>query len=389
TLDILASGIREEQRQFSQELRFASADHGPFEYVVGLYYFNQDLETQARLIAGVDLGVYPYDVEGSIFADVDTDSYAAFAHGTYRLSDTLSLTGGLRYTREEKTVLHSQQGDPLQLLLPNIAPRSISMSEENLSPTIGLNYEPNDDLFLYATFAQGYKSGGFNVFSISPTDDAEYEPEHVNNYEIGAKSEFFDRRLQIDVSAYYLDYRNLQASQLLLINNLAVFQTSNAARARSVGAEISVMARPTAELTLAATYGYNEATFPSYPNATSTGADYTGHTLPRAPQNNASFSAQYERPLFGDVSLFARGELSHRSKIFFAADNIHSEDPVTLFNARLGLQSSDGWGVYLWGRNLTDVDYAIYREAGAIVPGQVIESLAAPQTFGLEVRGRF
>lgn len=390
-LDILASGIREDQKQLSQELRFASSGSGPFDYVLGLYYFHQDLDTQARSIAGPDLGVYPYEVDGSIFADVVTNSYAAFSHGTYRLTEQVSLSGGLRFTKEDKTVKHRQQGDPLQLLLPNIPLRKISRSETNISPSISLNYKPEDNMFFYLTFSQGYKSGGFNVFSISPTDDAEYEPEHVNNYEAGVKTTFLDRRLQIDASVYHLDYRRLQASQLLLINNLAVFQTSNAAKARSRGAEISVAARPVRELTLSATYGYVDATFPEYPNATSTGADYSGHRLPRAPRHNASAAAQYEVPVGGDLELFARAELSHRTKIFFAADNIHGQDAVTLLNARVGIQeySKGDWGVYLWGRNLTNVDYVIYKEAGAIIPGQVIQSIAAPRTYGIELRGRF
>ena len=389
-LNMLSSGIREDQKQVSQEIRYASPVMGPFDYVVGAYYFHQDLNTDSTAIVGPDLGVYPTEVTGDIFADLKTDSYAAFAHGTWRFNDTLSMTGGVRFTREDKTVVQRQNGDPLQLLLATQAARSISRSENNVSPTVSLNYKPNENLFLYLTFSQGYKSGGYNVFSITPTDNAEYTPEHVNNYEGGFKSEFLDHRVQLDVSAYYLDYRNLQASQLLLINGLSVFQTSNAARARSVGAEVSLVARASRDLTLSATYGYDDALFGSYPNATSTGADYTGHRLPRAPKSNASFAAQYEHSVTNTLSLFARGEVSYRSKIFFSADNAFSQGDVTLINARIGLQSQGGrWGAYLWVRNLGNVNYAIDKEFGAIVPGQTVESIAAPRTFGVELRGRY
>jgi iron complex outermembrane receptor protein len=389
-LDLLASGITEDQTQFSQEVRFASAGDRPFTYVVGAYYFRQDLDTDSAAIVGPDLGVYPSVVTGHILADLTTDSYAAFANGAWHFNDKLSLTGGIRFTREEKSVTQSQIGDPFQLLLATTAPRSISRSENNVSPTIGLNYEPSDDLFVYAKVSRGYKSGGFNVFSITPTDNAEYAPEHVTNYEGGFKSEFLDRRLQLNVSAYLLDYRNLQASQLLLINGLSVFQTSNAARARSIGAEVTVAARPTPDLTLSATYGYNDATFRSYRNATSTGEDYTGNRLPRAPRSNASLAAQYEHPLTSDLALFARGEASYRSKIYFAPNNVFTQGDVTLVNARVGLQSrSRGWGAYLWVRNLGNKDYAIDKQAGAIVQGQGIEAIAAPRTFGVELRARY
>jgi len=389
-LDILASGIKEDQTQFSQELRFTSGSEGPLTYVAGLYYFRQDLDTDSKAIVGPALGIYPTEVSGSIFADLTTDSYAAFANGAYKFTDQLSLTAGIRYTREEKSVVQSQTGDPLQLLQRNQAPRRISRSEDNVSPTLGLTYTPSDDLFVYAKVSRGYKSGGFNVFSITPTSNAEYAPEHVTNYEGGFKSEFLDRRLQLNVTGYYLDYRNLQASQLLLINGLSVFQTSNAAKARSYGAEVSLAARPTPELTLNATYGYNNSTYRSYANATSTGADYTGNRLPRAPRSNASLAAQYEHPVTDDLSLFARTEVSYRSKTYFAPDNAFTQGAVTLVNARIGMQSqAHGWGAYLWARNLGDKDYAIDKQAGAIVAGQTIKALAAPRTYGIELRASY
>lgn len=394
-LDMLASGIKEDQTQVSQELRFTSKAEGPFNYIVGAYYFHQGLNTDSKAIIGPDLGVYPSVTPADILAKLGTDSYAAFAHGEYHFNPQWSLIAGVRYTREDKTVTQSQIGDPYGLLLATQPARKLSRSEGAVSPMVSVNYKPTDDLFLYATFSQGFKSGGFNVFSIvtprtSRADDAEFAPEHVNNYEAGFKSEFLDHRLRLNVSAYYMDYQNLQANELLLVGGLPSFQTSNAAKARSEGVEVEVDARPTRELTLGLTYGYDDATFASYANATSTGADYTGHTLPRAPKNNASASAQWEHPLSDALSLFARVDASYRSKIYFAPDNGLTQGDLTLVNARLGLEAPSGrWGVYLWARNLGNVNYAIDKEYGVIVPGQVTEALAAPRTFGVEIRARY
>jgi iron complex outermembrane recepter protein len=389
-LDMLASGITEKQNQVSQEFRFTSKATDRFDYILGAYYFHQHLDTDSQAIIGPDLGVYPTVTPADIFAVVDTDSYAVFAHGNYRFNDQLSLTAGLRYTKETKRVDQHQVGDPFGLLLATTPLHHIARSEDNVSPTVSLNYKPAKDLFLYFTFSQGYKSGGFNVFSISPTNAAEYGPEHVDNFEIGVKSEFLDHRLRINASGYSMNYKGLQANQLLLVGGLPVFQTSNAAQARSRGLEVDIEAKPVREVTLSATYGYDDATYRSYKNATSAGADYTGHTLPRAPRNNASFAAQLDHPLTDGLSLFGRLEVSYRSKIFFSADNALSQSPVTLVNARIGVEAPNGrWGVYLWGRNLGDVNYAIDKEPGVIVPGQVTESLAAPRTFGVEIRARY
>jgi iron complex outermembrane recepter protein len=389
-LDILASGITEKQNQFSQELRFASNASGPFDYVVGAYYFHQHLDTDSQAIVGPDLGVYPDVVVADIIGLLDTDSYAGFAHGEYHFNNQLSLAAGVRYTHEDKTVVQSQIGDPYGLLLATQAARRISRSEGAASPSVSLNYKATPNLFLYFTYSQGYKSGGFNVFSITPTDNAEYKPEHVYNYEAGLKSEFFDHRLRVDASVYYMDYQNLQENQLILVGGLSQFQTSNAAKARSLGFELQVDARPTREITLSATYGYDDATFQSFKHATSTDDDYTGNTLPRAPKHNASVAAELDHRLTDSLTLFARVDASYRSKVYFGIDNALTQDALTLVNARVGLQSPSGrWGVYLWGRNLGDVNYAIDKEFGAIVPGQVIESIAAPRTFGVEIRARY
>jgi iron complex outermembrane receptor protein len=274
-------------------------------------------------------------------------------------------------------------------------PRTLSRSEGNVSPTVSLNFKATPNLFAYFTFSQGYKSGGFNVFSIvtpatKPSDNAEYKPESVNNFEVGLKSEFFDHRLRFNASAYYMDYKNLQENQLVLTGITSQFQTSNAAKARSMGIELEVVGRPTRELQLGATYGYDDATFNSFAHATTTDANYTGNTLPRAPRHNASIYAELNHPLTDQVSLFGRVEASYRSRVYFGIDNALFQDPLTLVNARIGVQAPSGrWGVYLWGRNLGNVDYAIDKEFGAIVPGQTVESIAAPRTFGVELRARY
>ena len=394
-LNILATGINEGQTQVSQEVRFASNTNGRFDYVVGAYYFHQGLNTDSHAVVGPDLGVYPDTITADIFARVDTDSYAAFAHGEYHFNDQWSLAAGVRYTDEEKKVVQSQIGDPYQLLQATQAPRTLTRSEGNVSPTVSLNYKANPNLFLYFTFSQGYKSGGFNIFSIvtpatKPSDNAEYKPESVNNFEIGLKSEFFDHRLRFNASAYYMDYKNLQENQLILTGITSQFQTSNAAKARSMGIELEVAGRPTRELQLGATYGYDDATFSSFAHATTTNADYTGNTLPRAPRHNASVYAELNHPLTDQVALFGRVEASYRSRVYFGIDNALFQEPLTLVNARIGVQAPSGrWGVYLWGRNLGDVDYAIDKEFGAIVPGQTVESIAAPRTFGVEFRARY
>jgi iron complex outermembrane receptor protein len=384
TLDMLASGINEKQRQFSQELRYGGKA-GALNYMAGVYYFHQTLDTASASTVGPALGIYPAPVTAVINGDVTTDSYAAFLHGDYAFTQQLSLTAGLRYTSEKKKLVHSQVGDPLGILLGTYPQRTLNRSEDDWSPSASLNYKPGKNVLLYASFARGFKSGGFNVFSVTPTNDARYAPEHVDSYEIGLKAGLFGGRGRIAIDAFRMDYANLQVNQLINIGGVPRFTTSNAASARSRGVEAELEFRPVHGLDLTATYAYLDADFIDYRGATSAGADYTGHVLARAPKHSGSFAAQYTTPVSGSFELFLRGEVTARSRIYFGPDNAFSQGGLALLNSRVGVHDTKrGWGLYAWGRNLGNRDYAIARSAGAIVPGQTIQSLGAPRTYGLE-----
>ncbi|MCW3834682.1 TonB-dependent receptor [Sphingomonas canadensis] len=384
-LDMLSSGIDEDQQQFSQEIRYGGTAGG-LTYMAGVYYFRQTLDTASTSTVGPALGIYPAPVNGVITGDVTTDSYAAFFHGDYAFTDQLSLTAGLRYTYEKKKLVHSQTGDPLGILLGTYPQRTLKRSEDDFSPSASLNYKPGKDVLIYASYSRGFKSGGFNVFSVSPTNDARYAPEHVDSYEIGVKAGFLDGNGRISVDVFRMDYSNLQVNQLITVAGVPRFTTSNAASARSRGLEAELALVPAPGLELTATYTYLDADFIDFRNATSGGADYTGNVLALAPRHSGSFAAQYVAPVSGSLELFARGEMSVRSRVFFEPDNSYSQGSVALFNARLGIRDEKaGWGIYGWARNIGDREYVINRSDGAIVPGQVIQTLGAPRTYGVEV----
>lgn len=390
-LDLLDTGIRERQTQFSQELRLASDPSQRLSYVVGGFYFYQNLSTRSSVFVGTDLGIYPTRQTAIINADVNTNSFAGFGRAVYKLSGTVNVVAGLRFTHETKTLDFAQQGDPFEVVAATIAPRTIRRADDKFTPSFSLEWRPQDALLAYASFSQGYKSGGFNVFSVTTTDNAEYRPENVYNYEVGLKSEFLDHRLRINAAAFYMDYRDLQQNQLITSGGgIAQYQTSNAAKARSKGFELEIAAAPLPGLQLTTTYGYADARFNSYPNATRAGADYSGHRLPLAPRHSLSGAIEWTLPVTERYNLSVRGEASYRSRIYFASDNVYSDGPLTLLNARLAFgPAGEAWRLTLWGRNLTNKNYAINRVAGAIVPLQVVQALGSPRTYGAEIRFKF
>ncbi len=390
-LNMLSSGISEDYTQFSQELRLVSKGGSKFDYVAGLYYEDQSLDTISTAIVGPDLGIYPDEVTGEIFGDVSSDGWAVYAQGTYRFSDQWSVSAGLRYSDEQKDVTHSQVGDPFQVLLPTYPQRKVSRDDSQTSPSVSLNWTPSENVLAYASYAQGFKAGGFNVFSITPTDDAAYEPELVDSYEIGLKTTLLEGAARLNIALFTLTYDDLQVNQLVLVGGVPQYQTSNAATAESKGAEVEFLWQATEALQLSAAYGYTDANFDSFRNATAQGDDYSGNVLPLAAENALNAALQYQAPVFGDYVLSARLEANWRDDVFFEPSNdpLATQDSYTTIDARISLAAAAGWSVGLWGRNLSDEDYALDRRAGVIVPGQYTHQLAPPLTYGIEVGFEF
>ncbi len=388
-LFMLNSGIAEKQSQFSQELRYAGTT-GALDFVVGGFYFHQSLDTVATSIVGPDLGVYPDPVTGTVSGDVTTRSIALFGQGEYHFTDALSLSVGMRYTDERKSLVHSQVGDPFELLLATYPERKVKRSEDNFSPSVSLNFKASDDVLLYGSYARGFKSGGFNAFSITPTSNAPFDPEYVDNYELGLKSTLWDGAGRLNIALFWMDYRDLQVNQLLLVSGVPRYETSNAGRARSRGLEAEFAVQLAPGIELAANYAFLDAKFTDYKNATLAGDDYTGNHLPGAPRQSGSISLQYDNPVSDDWNLFGRVEVVGRGRIFFAVDNDFDQGAISLLNMRVGLHTPDGpWGIYLWGRNLTDQTYATDHYASPIIPGQVGHVLANPRMYGVEVKFNF
>ncbi len=391
-LNQLRSGISEEQNQFSQELRFTSEKGERFDYLVGAYYLKESLSAVSNAVIGPDLGVYPTETPIDIFADLETTSYAAFGQLNYYFNPQFGLTAAIRASKDEKDVVHSSIGDPYGAVLQTSPVRKLSREDEEWTPSVSLNWTPSDNMLFYASYARGYKSGGYNVFSINSGDDAEYKPEFVNNYELGAKSTLAGGAVYLAAAAFFLDYTDLQVNQLVNVGGVPTFTTSNAAEAESWGIELEGTWEATENLRFTAAYGYLDGEFSDFQNATSSGADYSGNRLPEAPEHSLSFNGDYRASLTEALDFVAHADTSYRSELYFSPGNDpdYMQDAVTLVNSRIGIAASDdSWSLMLWGRNLTDETYAVSRSAGVIIPGQQIQSLGAPRTWGVELRARY
>jgi iron complex outermembrane recepter protein len=391
-LDFLDQDADDQTSQTTQEIRYASPDDRKLKYVIGAYYFSQNADSRRTYVLGSDyvaLGAAGFNVPEDFFrpsevtanVKVNTTSVAAFANGSYDITERLSLNAGLRYSTEKKRLAVSQIAplifDALDIYI-NVPRTQARLSDSDFSPTIGLAYKVSERINTYLRYSKGFKSGGWNPELLSGAiavrngasditgydlGRVQFKPESIDNYELGFKSELFDRKLRLNIAVFQQDYKDIQVVQF--IGGLQGFATTNAGSARSRGFELELAARPTRGLDLSLGLGYSDARYVSYKNANDAGADLSGRRLD-TPDWTVTLSGQYERPLTSGLSFVVGGDYSYRGeRPGDPLDTFSGFDGFDLLDGRIGIESDKGWSVFVFGKNLLDADYLIDRQSNS------------------------
>lgn len=296
--------------------------------------------------------------------DQKTQSYAYFGQVEHYFLQHWAIFGGLRFGYEKKTGdAYSRSNSPLIPIITAGAQADheshLSRSEWDLSPKAGFKWEPTQNLTSYISWAQGYKSGGFNGLPLSDAN-LEYDRELASSYEIGAKlrGRVFDTPAQLNVAAFNTDFDDLQVSTFRDGN----FVILNAASARSRGVEADITWLPVNGLLLSSSVGYARANYRNYDDApaiSGSGEDsqsLSGRPLQLAPRWTASFVPAYLLPLPGPLHVTLAGDVLYRSSRFLDVD----DDPAKrhaatqVYNARLSVgAANDRWTLILAGNNLS------------------------------------
>ncbi|MEG8023510.1 TonB-dependent receptor [Sphingomonas aurantiaca] len=314
-----------------------------------------------------------------------TNSYAGFGQVDFDLTPRLTLTGGLRYSADRKRFDYRAEAAAGTIALFTFADTKTFGS---WSGRAGLQYRFTDSANVYASYNRGTKSGGFfSGFAQDPSLIGPYKDETVDAYEVGAKTQWLDRRLGLNLSAFYYDYSDLQVYTSVVQGLITTQLFTNASAARIYGAELELTARPVDGLNLSASTSLLSATYRDF---ISQGADYSGNRLPSAPKVSVQGSAEYRRPI-GTGAVIARADVSYRSKVFFDTTNdARLGDRARAFvDGRVGWQfAKDRYEIALWVRNIFDVpvisDITPLPALGfdAVVVGR-------PRTWGLSLRANY
>lgn len=368
--------FKNENELLSQEVRiFSSNNHGPFEWLAGLYGFKEEVNIDILDFLGSDR-----------ITDIDINGYAVFGQGTYTFFDRFHLTAGLRYDYID---LEGDQTYEFINMMGN--PQSIDFGKDfdndEILPKFSIAYDVTDNIMTYVSVSRGYLAGGYHYSQATSEENFTYDPEYTWNYEIGTKTSWLNNKLMANLSAFYIDIKDKQVAEFDPI--LIVPEITNAAEAHSMGVELELQARPMQGLDFFAGFGYTEAKIDDW-IATEMDMmtyqfvtyDYEDKYLPDAPEYTYNLGVQYRHlsGFFGRVDLLGTGSFYHDAK------NRVKEDGYELVNLRLGYER-EHFDIIFWCKNLFNEEYETVRFewAGAGVGGMDGE----PRMFGATVTYRF
>lgn len=356
----------------SQELRLTSPSDQPFRWIGGAYLLQTDRALRTTVFLdtnGQISGFQPLFV----FGDETNDNlaYALFGQASYDLTDKLEITGALRYDSDER-----EQTD----LLRARAVRSATFDE--WQPKVTAKYQWTDTFMTYATFATGFRSGGYNAPTVNPSI---FQKEVSTNYEVGFKSQLFDNRVVLNGSAFYTELENAQIFRVDLVAGAQIID--NVREADLMGLELELQARLAEGWDIFGGLGVTDSEILDF-NGT---AAYRGNQLPNNTRTTLNGGTQYGFPITAALNGMVRADIEYRGKQYFHADNIDFRDPVTLVNLRAGIET-EAWSLTAYVKNLTNkqffTEYADGFWSGSAT-GQDLGQLSPPRQIGVTGRVRF
>ncbi|MCA8900393.1 MAG: TonB-dependent receptor [Hyphomonas sp.] len=385
---ILPAVVNEDFEQFSQEVRLQSSGNGPLSYMVGLYYEDSELNVNSAIgffqagvgafaapeLSATDLVVQAAD------ATQNSETWSGFASVSYDLTEKLTVSGGLRYSDVTKTAVRDgyfgtiqpfPAGTQPQLLdlarvsatadaalgarLGGTAPFSTAkLSADEWMPSANVTYRLAEDATLYASYAHGFKAGGFNLSRSSDT----FDPETADAYEMGLKSTWLDHRLMTNLAVFWSDYYDLQEAGVIYSSTGTPLSfIGNVASSRARGVELETSYAATADLTFNASLSYLESQYVDYseapcsPYQTALGVcsstmpgDLSGHTKSNAPKWSGRVAMDYEHPLTDNWTFQFNPSVYFRTKYYLQSlpEDLTSQDGFVKVDLRAALNESNG-----------------------------------------------
>ena len=366
---------------FSIETRLAAADDSKIFWQIGAFYEKDDIERNQ--VGTLLLPVAGRDLAETIITDNVTNSYALFGEVTVPLGEKTNITGGLRWSRDEKvfgaTAIHDGPGRVF--VRTTYTDLEATNKWERVTWRFTLDRHFTEDIYGFATVSTGFKSGGYQDTPANPVDAVTaFNPENVTNYEVGLKMDW--SWVRANISVFQMDLNNQQVRTTDTDTGATV--TSNAGKSKIQGVELELTLRPTDYFTLGVNYAYLDAKFVEFIDD---GDDFSGNRISKSPQNAFTVSANYYlENIFGaDGELNLGVDYAWTGQVF--GDNTNDEPEIFnsygLLDARGVYTTADNqWDISLWVNNLTDKEYAIHMPDFGIASWR---TFGPPRTYGATI----
>jgi iron complex outermembrane recepter protein len=395
-------------KQWSQELRDHVDVNNNVQLILGGFYFWQ----KYQLLQDTKLDGFLQGLGQPQSQRQKNWSLSGFAQLYANLTDKLRLQGGIRYSHEKTTATSTTAnttpcgdftctgpGAPFSNFDDSIVPGTLIVASgkkswNKIGYKVGVDYQVAPTVLVYGYHAHGFKSGGFTGRIAVAEDIGPYNPETVDTFEIGAKTDLLDRHLRINAAIFYNKYKDMQVVQNITFPNGANSAAiRNAGSAKSKGFELEVTTLPFEGLTLSGSLAYLDAYYtnfivnPSAPKPLQ--INFAGRPLMNAPKWNATAGFSWKVPV-ANGELTTTGQYNYSSSKFAAFNELPTDKigSVHLVNGTLSwAPASDDWSIGIWGRNLFKEKYFGQK---LTLPGiGVLASLGNPREYGLDFKYHF
>ena len=355
---------------FNQEVRLASGSDSPWQWILGGFY--QDRQERQPVFVGAvtpGAGLPVPDVILDLDNEINSESWAVFGQVSYAVTDKLEGLVALRYDEDDQDTVDKNN------------PASFKKASfDQLQPKAQLSYQWTDDILTYFTYSTGFRAGGF-------TQNTRFDNEETDNFEIGLKGTFLNRRLIVNASAFHIDYSNQQLSFVVFDNNVAQRGVVNIPSTDIDGLEFELQALPLDGLNLSIGVGIADSVVKEIAALDAALGDVSsaeGNRSPFVPSFTFNGSLTYTYPLYDRINLVLHTDYRRRGNYYYDLNNDVQTATKDFIDGRIALEAGN-WSLAVWGKNLTDSRHA----TRVAVTGSGLRNQNQPRSYGVEASFSF
>jgi iron complex outermembrane receptor protein len=379
--------------QVSEELRLADADGG-FRWQLGAYYLDMTWDTFQSVQGAAILGGTSNSQKMSTFGVIDSRNWSIFGQAEFDLAPSWTVILGARWSQDDKDLEMRRVFEDVPEAVPptevfnidNVAiPDIDTIDYGDWAGRAQLNWKPSDDALIYLAYNRGIKGGNWSLDPLGVVADfsLKHDPEKLNSYELGFKTDFMDGSARLNGAVYFYDYKDYQAFSIL---NLTPQVTNS--DAESMGGELEFTLSPTDGLDLMVGAAYIDSEVEAVPDVF--GGVVTNVDFPTAPELSLNFLGRYGwSALGGELAVQVDGQWNDDQFLEGSNSNASFEKAYSVWNGRLSYEMGEsGLGIDLWVKNFTDEEYRIYNlDLGLI--GFIEQVYGPPRQYGVTVSYRW